>query len=136
MKTRLKGNVPPRAFGWPFLGEMEFLRCQRRGSRAVFFDTRVQKSGDVFTTPLVGHPTMVFCSRDGNHFLFANKNKLVQCVAVLCRKLWHNYYGRPSAQAMENTDDIFGGGRSPQIDRMNGFEHEASPGSPSERHYY
>ncbi|KAH9329235.1 hypothetical protein KI387_001343, partial [Taxus chinensis] len=79
MKTRLKGKVPPGTLVWPFLGEtLEFLGCQRRGFPAVFFDTRLQKYGDVFTTHLVGHPTVVFCSPDGNRFLFANENKLVQ----------------------------------------------------------
>lgn len=71
-------NTPPGALGWPLIGEtLEFLGCQRRGNPQEFFDSRTQKYGNVFTTSIVGHPTVVFCSPEGNRFLFSNENKLV-----------------------------------------------------------
>jgi cytochrome P450 family 26 subfamily A len=71
-------GTPPGALGWPLIGEtLQLLRCRRRGSPNEFFDSRTQKYGNVFTTSLVGYPTVVFCSPEGNRFLFANENKLV-----------------------------------------------------------
>lgn len=76
-KKRTQG-IPPGTFGWPFIGEtLQFLGCQRRGSPQEFFDDRTQKYGNVFTTSLVGHPTVALCSAEGNRFLFSNENKLV-----------------------------------------------------------
>eukprot|EP01018_Ginkgo_biloba_P037901 Gb_10755 [translate_table: standard] len=71
-------NVPPGTFGWPLIGEtLEFLGCQRSGKPAEFFDTRINKYGEIFKTSIVGHPTAMFCSPAGNRFLFSNENKLV-----------------------------------------------------------
>ncbi|XP_059067188.1 cytochrome P450 716B1 isoform X2 [Cryptomeria japonica] len=79
MKRKAGGKIPPGKFGWPFLGEtLEFLKWQKKGAPFVFYDTRVQKYGEIFTTHLVGHPTVTFFSADGNKFLFTNENKLVQ----------------------------------------------------------
>lgn len=77
-RTRELRGIPPGTFGWPLIGEtLEFLGCQRRGRPQDFCDRRTQKYGNVFTTSLVGHPTVVLCSPQGNRFLFANENKLV-----------------------------------------------------------
>jgi len=77
-RTRASRGIPPGTFGWPLIGEtLEFLGCQRRGSPHDFFDSRTQKYGNVFSTSLVGHPTVALCSAEGNRFLFNNENKLV-----------------------------------------------------------
>eukprot|EP00253_Pinus_taeda_P035203 PITA_35203 len=77
-RTRVLQGIPPGTFGWPVIGEtLEFLGCQRRGSPQDFFKTRTHKYGNVFTTSLVGHPTVILCSPEGNRFLFSNENKLV-----------------------------------------------------------
>nr|ABR16707.1 unknown [Picea sitchensis] len=77
-RNRVSRGIPPGTFGWPLIGEtVEFLRCQKRGSPHQFFDSRTQRYGNVFTTFLLGHPTVVFCGPEGNRFLFANENKLV-----------------------------------------------------------
>jgi len=77
-RTKAWRGIPPGTFGWPLIGEtLEFLGCQRKGNPRDFFDSRTQKYGNVFTTSLVGHSTVVFCSPEGNRFLFSNENKLV-----------------------------------------------------------
>nr|AHF49536.1 CYP450 716-like protein [Ginkgo biloba] len=71
-------NAPPGTFGLPLIGEtLEFLGCQRSGKPAEFFDTRINKYGEIFKTSIVGHPTAMFCSPAGNRLLFSNENKLV-----------------------------------------------------------
>jgi len=75
--SALRG-VPPGKFGWPLIGEtLDFLGCQRRGAPHEFFHSRMKKYGNVFSTSLVGHPTVAFCSPEGHRFLFTNENKLV-----------------------------------------------------------
>eukprot|EP00253_Pinus_taeda_P004925 PITA_04925 len=77
-RSRSWRGIPPGTFGWPLIGEtLQFLRTQRKGNPREFFHIRTQKYGNVFTTSLVGHPTVVLCSPEGNRFLFSNENKLV-----------------------------------------------------------
>ncbi|KAH6834135.1 hypothetical protein C2S53_017909 [Perilla frutescens var. hirtella] len=68
-------NLPPGSKGWPILGEnveLALLGYQR------FVRERMQKySPEVFKTSLLGEKTAVFCSAQGNKFLFSNENKLV-----------------------------------------------------------
>ncbi|KAH6765196.1 hypothetical protein C2S52_014249 [Perilla frutescens var. hirtella] len=68
-------NLPPGSTGWPILGEnveLSLLGFQR------FVRDRMQKySPKIFKTTLLGEKTVVFCSAQGNKFLFSNENKLV-----------------------------------------------------------
>ncbi|XP_024362776.1 cytochrome P450 716B1 [Physcomitrium patens] len=71
--------VPPGSFKWPLLGEtLDYLDCARRNRVADFFNARVAKYGETFKTHILFNPTVSVAAPDGNKFLFANENKLVQ----------------------------------------------------------
>lgn len=80
-RIRKKGMapVPPGTSGWPLFGEtMEFLRYTRENHIEDFFANRVAKYGKVFRTNLMFNTTVSLPAPEGNKFLFANENKLVQ----------------------------------------------------------
>ncbi|CAK9197081.1 unnamed protein product [Sphagnum troendelagicum] len=74
-----KAPLPPGRLGLPLLGEtLEFLRLTRANRSAEFLNRRVAKYGKVFKTHLLFSPAVSVGAPDGNKFLFANENKLVQ----------------------------------------------------------
>ncbi|KAH6776685.1 cytochrome P450 [Perilla frutescens var. hirtella] len=74
-KIEAKQQNPSPLSGWPILGEnveLALLGYQK------FVRDRMQKySPEIFKTSLLGEKTVVFCSAQGNKFLFSNENKLV-----------------------------------------------------------
>ncbi|KAH8935233.1 hypothetical protein BDL97_17G018500 [Sphagnum fallax] len=74
-----KSPLPPGSFGLPLLGEtLEYQRLIQTDKSAEFFTSRVAKYGQVFKTHLLFSPAVSVGAPDGNKFLFANENKLVQ----------------------------------------------------------
>jgi cytochrome P450 len=74
-----KAPLPPGRLGLPLLGEtLEFLRLTQANRSAEFLNRRVAKYGKVFKTHLLFSPAVSVGAPDGNKFLFANENKLVQ----------------------------------------------------------
>jgi len=74
-----KSPLPPGSFGLPLLGEtLEYQRLIQTNKSAEFFTSRVAKYGQVFKTHLLFSPAVSVGAPDGNKFLFANENKLVQ----------------------------------------------------------
>ncbi|KAH9548172.1 hypothetical protein CY35_11G074800 [Sphagnum magellanicum] len=74
-----KAPLPPGSLGLPLLGEtLEFLRLTQANRSAEFLNRRVAKYGQVFKTHLLFSPAVSVGAPDGNKFLFANENKLVQ----------------------------------------------------------
>ncbi|GLJ24767.1 hypothetical protein SUGI_0473360 [Cryptomeria japonica] len=73
-------NLPPGSFGLPLLGEtIPFLASLRANAFQEFFEQRIKLyRGDIFKTHVLGSPTAIFYSPEGNRFLFSNENKLVQ----------------------------------------------------------
>ncbi|GLJ24765.1 hypothetical protein SUGI_0473340 [Cryptomeria japonica] len=78
--TSSNPNLPPGSLGWPLLGEtLRFLASQRANGGQKFYEQKIKLyGGDIFKTHLLGSPTAVFYSPEGNRFLFSNENKLVQ----------------------------------------------------------
>eukprot|EP01018_Ginkgo_biloba_P037905 Gb_10758 [translate_table: standard] len=60
---RAQGRNPPGTFGWPLIGEtLEFFGAQRSGKPAEFFDSRIDKYGEIFRTSIVGHQPQCFAA--------------------------------------------------------------------------
>ncbi|CAM6013127.1 unnamed protein product [Sphagnum balticum] len=79
IKLKTKAPLPPGSCGLPFLGEtLEFLSAARANRSLEFINTRIAKYGKVFKTHLFFCLTISLGAPEGNKFLFANENKLVQ----------------------------------------------------------
>ncbi|GLJ24778.1 hypothetical protein SUGI_0473750 [Cryptomeria japonica] len=77
--TSSNPNLPPGSFGWPLVGEtLQFLALLRANRGQEFYEQRIKLyGGDIFKTHILGSPTAVFYSPQGNRFLFSNENTLV-----------------------------------------------------------
>lgn len=71
--------LPPGSTGWPIVGEtLEFHRTSKLGVPEKFALDRKQKySSNVFKTSLLREPMVMFCTAEGNKFLFSNESRLV-----------------------------------------------------------
>lgn len=70
-------NLPPGSLGFPLLGEtLQLFRALKKGEPELFL--RHGDGSRLFKTSLFGYPTVVFCGRAANKFLFSNENKQVQ----------------------------------------------------------
>jgi len=79
IKLKTKAPLPAGSCGLPFLGEtLEFLSAARANRSLEFINTRIAKYGKIFKTHLLFCLTISLGAPEGNKFLFANENKLVQ----------------------------------------------------------
>ncbi|KAL6137212.1 hypothetical protein ACLB2K_062504 [Fragaria x ananassa] len=74
-----KGKLPPGEMGLPWIGQtMEFYKAQQKNSLFDdFAQPRIAKYGKIFTTRLMGSPTVVVNGANANKFLLSNEFKLV-----------------------------------------------------------
>ncbi|KAB2610887.1 taxadiene 5-alpha hydroxylase [Pyrus ussuriensis x Pyrus communis] len=74
-----KKRLPPDEMGLPWLGQtMEFYKSQRKNSLFDdFIQPRIAKYGKIFTTHLMGSPTVIVNGANANKFLLSNEFKLV-----------------------------------------------------------
>ncbi|KAF5774202.1 putative cytochrome P450 [Helianthus annuus] len=70
----------PGSYGWPLLiGEnIDYFKQLRSGTNEKFVMQRRKLYGDVFKTSILGEKMVFLCGPEGNKFLFANENKLVE----------------------------------------------------------
>ncbi|KAH9320713.1 hypothetical protein KI387_015352, partial [Taxus chinensis] len=70
--------IPPGSMGMPFWGEsLGYLGSWNNQSNPdVWYDTRKAKHGKIFTTHILGSPTVVMLGPDANRFILINENKL------------------------------------------------------------
>ncbi|CAI9116561.1 OLC1v1017744C1 [Oldenlandia corymbosa var. corymbosa] len=70
----------PGTTGWPIIGEsLDYFSKIKNGNLEKFVADRMAKySSKIFGTSLLGHSMVVFCTPEGNKFLFSNERKLVQ----------------------------------------------------------
>ncbi|KAL3533637.1 hypothetical protein ACH5RR_007158 [Cinchona calisaya] len=73
-------KLPPGRKGWPIIGEsLDYFSKLKQGQGYKFLTERLKKySSNAFMTSLLGEPMVVFCTAEGNKFLFSNEKKLVQ----------------------------------------------------------
>jgi cytochrome P450 family 26 subfamily A len=65
--------LPPGSLGFPIIGEtLELLRLQRRGLPWSFFHHRISRYGETFKTNLLGSPSVVLASPQGNKTAFSS----------------------------------------------------------------
>ncbi|XP_059075739.1 cytochrome P450 716B1-like [Cryptomeria japonica] len=76
--TRNMPPLPPGRIGIPYLGEsLDYLRSWRNLlDLDVWYDTRYAKHGGIFTTHILGSPTVVMLGAQANKFVLINENKL------------------------------------------------------------
>ncbi|KAL6144243.1 hypothetical protein ACLB2K_054938 [Fragaria x ananassa] len=74
-----KGKLPPGEMGLPWIGQtMEFYKAQQKNSLFDdFVQPRIAKYGKIFTTHLMGSPTVIVNGANANKFLLSNEFKLV-----------------------------------------------------------
>ncbi|KAM1600278.1 hypothetical protein ACFXTN_022759 [Malus domestica] len=74
-----KKRLPPGEMGLPWVGQtMEFYKAQRKNSLFDdFAQPRIAKYGKIFTTHLMGSPTVIVNGANANKFLLSNEFKLV-----------------------------------------------------------
>ncbi|KAM2417629.1 hypothetical protein EV1_024257 [Malus domestica] len=74
-----KKRLPPGEMGLPWVGQtMEFYKAQRKNSLFDdFAQPRITKYGKIFTTHLMGSPTVIVNGANANKFLLSNEFKLV-----------------------------------------------------------
>ncbi|VVA28598.1 PREDICTED: taxadiene [Prunus dulcis] len=74
-----KQNLPPGEMGLPWIGQtMEFYKAQRKNSLFDdFVQPRITKYGKIFSTHLMGSPTVIVNGANANKFLLSNEFKLV-----------------------------------------------------------
>ncbi|CAI9093690.1 OLC1v1029248C1 [Oldenlandia corymbosa var. corymbosa] len=70
----------PGTTGWPILGEsLDYYSNFRNGKLEKFVTDRMANcSSNIFRTSFLGNSVVVFCTSEGNKFLFTNEQKLVQ----------------------------------------------------------
>ncbi|GLJ20727.1 hypothetical protein SUGI_0377560 [Cryptomeria japonica] len=76
--TRNMPPLPPGRIGIPYLGEsLDYLRSWRNLlDLDVWYDTRYAKHGGIFTTHILGSPTVVMLGAQANKFVLINEKKL------------------------------------------------------------
>ncbi|KAM1822385.1 hypothetical protein ACFX1X_024808 [Malus domestica] len=74
-----KKRLPPGEMGLPWVGQtMEFYKAQRKNSLFDdFAQPQIAKYGKIFTTHLMGSPTVIVNGANANKFLLSNEFKLV-----------------------------------------------------------
>ncbi|GLJ20725.1 hypothetical protein SUGI_0377520 [Cryptomeria japonica] len=76
--TRNMPPLPPGRIGIPYLGEsLDYMRSSSNLlDLDVWYDTRYAKHGGIFTTHILGSPTVVMFGAQANKFILINENKL------------------------------------------------------------
>ncbi|GLJ20732.1 hypothetical protein SUGI_0377720 [Cryptomeria japonica] len=81
MRLKAKGNmppIPPGRIGIPFWGEsLGYLKSwSNLLDLDVWYDMRKVKNGKIFTTHILGSPTVVMLGAEANKFILTNEDKL------------------------------------------------------------
>ncbi|XP_021897462.1 abscisic acid 8'-hydroxylase 4-like [Carica papaya] len=71
-KKRMK-NLPPGSMGWPYIGESLKLYSQNPD---VFFQSRLQRYGEIFKTHLLGCPCVMVASPEAVKFVLVTQSRL------------------------------------------------------------
>ncbi|KAJ8486032.1 hypothetical protein OPV22_018517 [Ensete ventricosum] len=73
-------KLPPGSFGWlPLIGEtMSFINPHLSCTMGQFLEDNIKRYGKIFRSHLFGHPTVVSCDVDFNHFILQNEDRLFE----------------------------------------------------------
>ncbi|CAL9755390.1 unnamed protein product [Musa acuminata subsp. burmannicoides] len=73
-------KLPPGSFGWlPLIGKtMSFINPHLSCTTGQFLEENIKRYGKIFRSHLFGHPTVVSCDVDFNHFIMQNEGRLFE----------------------------------------------------------
>ncbi|URD94613.1 cytochrome P450 [Musa troglodytarum] len=73
-------KLPPGSFGWlPLIGKtMSFINPHLSCTMGQFLEENIKRYGKIFRSHLFGHPTVVSCDVDFNHFILQNEDRLFE----------------------------------------------------------
>ncbi|XP_020205637.1 cytochrome P450 90A1 [Cajanus cajan] len=83
-------RVPPGSLGLPFVGEtLQLVSAYKSENPEPFIDERVKRYGPIFTTHVLGEPTVFSTDPEVNRFVLMNEGKLFECSypASICNLL-------------------------------------------------
>uniref|UniRef100_A0A2P2MCE7 Cytochrome P450 90A1 n=1 Tax=Rhizophora mucronata TaxID=61149 RepID=A0A2P2MCE7_RHIMU len=72
-------GIPPGSFGLPLVGEtLQLISAYKSENPEPFIDKRVKRFGPVFTTHVLGEPTVFSADPETNRFILQNEGKLFE----------------------------------------------------------
>uniref|UniRef100_A0A2P2MC92 Cytochrome P450 90A1 n=2 Tax=Rhizophora mucronata TaxID=61149 RepID=A0A2P2MC92_RHIMU len=73
-------RIPPGNFGFPLVGEtLQLISAYKSENPEPFIDERVRRFGPIFTSHVLGEPTVFSADPETNRFILQNEGKLFAC---------------------------------------------------------